>query len=192
MKTESYIIDESAMSTLAGTVGKELKSYCSDMECSSRAFGVVVLRFGDFDLEMRISEIENESEIDWIKDNSKVGVVKTSLEKVEASAGQIDKYGNYVPNPFVTHPVGNRVKHVSIITEKTCRDMGSGEGEVCTSTRGIVIDFGDSFIAFDKVESWGEVWTITAGGTEAYIPDFMEKDDEAPEFTTSVEVTRIA
>lgn len=192
MTTEKHTLGGADMAVLADMVGRELKSYCSDMDCPGRAFGVVVLRFAGFDLEVRIRELENESETEWIRDMTAVGVSRTSMDKVEPPSGHVDGDGNYIPNPFNSYPVGKRVNHVSVITEETRRDMGHGEGEALSFTRGIILDLGDSFIAFDKLESWGEVWTITTGTSETYCPEFSERDEEAPEFATKVEVKRIA
>lgn len=190
MKHLDYSIQSSAKDILRRLSGCEFVSYHSDMDTPERAYSVVILRIGESDVELRVNEIESQEE--WIADTTTTTATAVRLDEVQPPAGKRDESGNYVPNRFNSYPVGGVVKGVSIINEITTLESGDGDGCTLTTTRGYIIETDKGFVAIDKTEPFGEVWTITSGTTESYIPDCCESGDESPEFTTRVEVIRIA
>jgi len=190
MKHLDYSIHAAEKDILSRLPGSKFVSYHSDMETPERAYSVVILRVGNMDIELRIKEIESPEE--WIADTTTTTANGVRLEEVQSPAGKRDESGNYVPNKFISYPVESIVKGVSIINEITTFEKDNEESCVLTTTRGYIIETDKGFVAIDKTESFGEVWTIITGTTELYYPDCRESEDEAPEFTTRVEVVKIA
>jgi len=190
MKQIDRSLDGGSLDALRRIIGEEFVSYHSDMDTPDRAYSVVVLRFGHADVELRVREIESQEE--WIADTTTTSLAEVSLAAVHPPAGKVDEQGNYVPNKFIAYPVGGVVKHVSIINETTSLKQSDVVSCELTTTRGFIIETDAGFVAFDKTEPFGEVWTITSGSKETYCSEFRESDDESPEFTTRVEVIHVA
>jgi len=190
MKHLDYSIQAAARDVLSQLPGSKFVSYHSDMETPERAYSVVILRVGKTDIELRIKEIESQEE--WISDTTATTANVVRFEDVRPPAGKRDEAGNYVPNKFISYPVESVVKGVSIINEITAFKKDNEESCMLTVTRGYIIETDKGFVAIDKTEPFGEVWTITTGTTELYCPDCCESEGDSPEFTTRVEVVRIA
>lgn len=189
MKTENHTITDVEAALLKKAVGKTFAAYCSDMEMAGRAFENVVLRLETGDLEMRIAGVESESE--WMRESTTIRVAPTSLETAAAPAGKVGADGTFVPNAFRSYPVGRRICGVSVINERTVKRAANGvASEELVTSRGVVFVLDRGYIAFDKVESLGEVWTIETSFEGVYRPSCQAKSDEAPEFETTVEVVR--
>lgn len=190
MMSIDFSLNGSSREILSRLIGAKLVSYHSDMEMPERAYSVVVLRIGEIYLELRIEEIESQEE--WIADTTTTTVKEVRLNEVRPPAGKRDEDGNYVPNKFIAHPVYGVVKHVSLINEITTLNKDKETRCELITTRGYVIETDKGFVAIDKTESFGEVWSITIGAAEIYCPDCIATDDEAPEFSTRVEVIQVA
>ena len=190
VKTENHKITDAEAVLLKKTVGKRFAAYCSDMEMAGRAFENVVLRLEDGDLEMRIAGVE--SAVEWMRESTMIRVAPTSLETAAAPAGKVDADGTFVPNAFMSYPVGRRVCGVSVINERTVKTAANVvASEELVTSRGVVFALDRGYIAFDKVESLGEVWTIETSFDGSYRPPCQTKSEEAPEFTTTVEVVQL-
>lgn len=190
MKTIDCSLKGASCDVFRHLIGAKFISYHSDMETPERAYSVVILRIGKIDLELRIDEIKSQEA--WIADTTTTTAKEVRLDEVQSPAGRRDEDGNYLPNKFLSYPADGVVRHISLINEITTLNDGDIPSCELITTRGYIVETDKGFVAFDKTESFGEVWTITSGTTETYIPDCVDVDEEAPEFKTRVEVIQVA
>ncbi len=136
------------------------------------SYGVVVLRFKDFDIELW-----NEEQTDIpgkLTDLAKIRIHVNVNQDIKSPLGQKDESGKFVPGDFLPIEVHKTIDGITIQNEMVkCFDAKGTEQFEFDNTRAIVISLGGKFLHIVKDCSWSEIWDISIKETE-----ILEKSSE--------------
>ncbi|MCQ2379781.1 MAG: hypothetical protein MJ025_02515 [Victivallaceae bacterium] len=163
MTATDNTISPDMLDSLKGCKGGLLKTVlCTDTGNPVRltSYGVVVLRFKNFDVELW-----NEEQPDIpgkLPDLAKIRIDVNVDQNVKSPLGQKDESGKFVPGDFFPLEINKTIDGIMIQNEKVkCFDGKGAEQFELDNTRAIVISLGGKFLHIGKVCSWSEMWDIS-------------------------------
>lgn len=141
------------------------------------SYGIVVLRFKDFDVELWNEEQPNIP--GELTDLAKIRIHMNVNQDIKSPLGHEDKSGKFVSDDFFPIKINQTIHSITIHNEKIkCFDARGIEQFELDNTRAIVISLGDRFLHIEKDCSWSEIWNVSIKNNDSVGPSSEWENEE--------------